>query len=81
MMSPENRRERTLTGVVAVAAIALALAGCASANAPASTSGSFKEVKQDNKSTITVWADSTRSTTVQKFEKANPNVKMKVVTT
>ena len=80
MMSHEIRRGRAIRAVVAAAAIAVALAGCASATAPATTSGSFKEAKQDKNSTITVWADSTRLPTVQKYQKANPNVKMKIVT-
>ncbi|MEV8213965.1 carbohydrate ABC transporter substrate-binding protein [Leifsonia sp. NPDC077715] len=80
MTSPERRRGQTIKAVVAAAAIAVTLAGCASASAPAATSGSFKEAKQDKNSTITVWADSSRLPTVQKYQEENPNVKMKIVT-
>jgi ABC-type glycerol-3-phosphate transport system substrate-binding protein len=81
-----SRRGRTFTALlVTAAASALALSGCASAaqseSGPSSGSGSgFTEAKQDSASTITVWADSTRLPDVQKYQKENPNVKMKIVT-
>lgn len=37
-------------------------------------------MKQDDQATITVWVDSTRSAAVDAFQKANPGVKLKVVT-
>jgi len=86
--SPRTGRRRTLVRTAAAVlslATAAVLAGCASADTTpsgTSTSGSaaFKPVTQKAGSQITVWADSTRLPAVQEYQKANPNVKLKIVT-
>jgi ABC-type glycerol-3-phosphate transport system substrate-binding protein len=86
MSSSRKTAARPRRGVIAVgaalAAAALTLSGCASANvtASASPSASFHEAAQDDSSAITVWVDSTRLPEVQQYQKANPNVKMNIVT-
>ncbi|MYS23814.1 carbohydrate ABC transporter substrate-binding protein, CUT1 family [Streptomyces sp. DvalAA-14] len=80
-------RRRALRAGAALAALAMAgvLAGCASAE-PTKDAGAqpghaaFKPVTQKAGSQITVWADSTRLPAVQAYQKAHPDVKMKIVT-
>jgi ABC-type glycerol-3-phosphate transport system substrate-binding protein len=76
------RRRSTLGAIALITAGALAaLTGCASADqSTADTSATFKPVTQDDSSSIVVWADSTRLPAVQAYQKANPNVKMDIVT-
>ncbi|WP_026151201.1 ABC transporter substrate-binding protein [Streptomyces prunicolor] len=89
MESSRSRRTGRRHSPLRAAAIALslataaALAGCASADTttPSSSKQSaFKPVAQKASSQITVWADSTRLPSVQAYQKAHPDVKMKVVT-
>lgn len=84
--SPSAGRRRTVLRTAA-AALSLAttavLAGCASADSStdaASSQSAFKPVTQKDGSQITVWADSTRLPSVKAYQKAHPDVKMKVVT-
>ncbi|MGC9671379.1 ABC transporter substrate-binding protein [Planosporangium sp. 12N6] len=62
-------------------AIAVTLAGCGGGTS-GSTTGSygFPQVTQDDKATITVWVDADRTKAADAFKKANPDVKLKVVT-
>ncbi|MEV0474793.1 ABC transporter substrate-binding protein [Streptomyces prunicolor] len=89
MESSRSRRTGRRHSPLRAAAIALslataaALAGCASADTTtpsASKQSAFKPVAQKASSQITVWADSTRLPSVQAYQKAHPDVKMKVVT-
>jgi ABC-type glycerol-3-phosphate transport system substrate-binding protein len=83
MKSPHLSRRRTATGALALITVGVlaALSGCASATTTGSgSSATFKPVAQDASSQITVWADSTRLPAVQAYQKANPNVKMNIVT-
>ncbi|WP_328580524.1 ABC transporter substrate-binding protein [Streptomyces sp. NBC_00370] len=79
-----RRAERAGAALAALAAAAV-LAGCASAD-PVKDTGAqpghadFKPVAQKDGSPITVWADSTRLPSVQAYQKAHPDVKMKIVT-
>jgi ABC-type glycerol-3-phosphate transport system substrate-binding protein len=65
---------------------ALLLAGCASATtssqSPGAKSGTatFKPAKQDDSATVTVWTDSTRLPSVQKYQKEHPQTKLDIVT-
>ncbi|MET8008177.1 ABC transporter substrate-binding protein [Nonomuraea glycinis] len=61
-------------------AIALTLAGCGSDGGSSAGSYGFPQVTQDDKAAITVWVDSDRSGAVDAFKKANPGVKLNVVT-
>jgi ABC-type glycerol-3-phosphate transport system substrate-binding protein len=71
---------RAAVAVLALTAV-VGLAGCASASQSTSSgSGAFKPVAQDDKSTITVWADSTRLPSVQAYQKSHPNAKLNIVT-
>ncbi len=77
---PRRRLAGGATALVLVAVVAL-LAGCASAAQSTSTGGgAFTPVTQDSKSTITVWADSTRLPAVQAYQKSHPNAKLNIVT-
>ncbi|GHJ41491.1 ABC transporter substrate-binding protein [Streptomyces sp. TS71-3] len=85
----QHRRRRTTTfGALALCAATALLAGCASADpTPGGSHGgsdtqapSFEPVRQKPGSEITVWTDSTRLPSVQKYQKAHPGVKMNVVT-
>lgn len=84
--SPRSGRRHTLLRTAAVTlslATAAALAGCASADTTtqsSSASPTFKSAAQKAGSQITVWADSTRLPSVQAYQKAHPDVKMKIVT-
>jgi ABC-type glycerol-3-phosphate transport system substrate-binding protein len=74
-------RKSRLAGVFALAAAAALMAGCASAqqsNGP--SAAAFQPVAQDNASTITVWADSTRLPAVQQYQKSHPDAKLNIVT-
>src|SRR5882757_7092360 len=79
-----GRRAVRAAGIALSLATAAVLAGCASADTTAQSSSSaqptFKPVTQKDGSQITVWADSTRLPSVQAYQKANPDVKMKIVT-
>ena len=75
---------RAAVAVLSVSALTV-LAGCASADpttpaSSASSAASFKPVTQDASSTVTVWTDSTRLPEVQAYQKANPGVKLNIVT-
>jgi ABC-type glycerol-3-phosphate transport system substrate-binding protein len=77
-----NRSHLSLLTAASVSAIVI-LSGCASAaqsSTSPDTSSSFKPVAQDESSAITVWTDSTRLDAVKAYQKANPAVKMDVVT-
>ncbi|MER7640157.1 MULTISPECIES: extracellular solute-binding protein [unclassified Streptomyces] len=85
--SPRSGRRHSLLRAAAVTlslATAAALAGCASADTTTQSSSSarpaFKPAAQKDGSQITVWADSTRLPSVQAYQKAHPDVKMKIVT-
>jgi ABC-type glycerol-3-phosphate transport system substrate-binding protein len=73
---------RTAAAALSLATAAV-LAGCASADTdtePSSSQAAFKPATQKDGSQITVWADSTRLPSVKAYQKANPDVKMKIVT-
>jgi ABC-type glycerol-3-phosphate transport system substrate-binding protein len=74
-----GRRLRALSATAALLA-GLSLAGCGNKGGTASGSYGFPQVKQDDKAAITVWVDADRSTAVDAFKKANPDVPLKVVT-
>ncbi|GAB3805817.1 ABC transporter substrate-binding protein [Micromonospora zhanjiangensis] len=63
-----------------ILAIAMALTGCNSKTESSSGSYGFPQVAQDDKATITVWVDADRSTAVDAFKKAHPDVSLKVET-
>ena len=81
---PHSSRPRLKVAVAALGAgCLLALAGCASADPTPAASGSaakFSPVAQKAGSEITVWADATRVPGVQAYQKAHPDVKLKIVT-
>ena len=52
----------------------------ASPAAPLRARTAFPQATQDAKSTITVWVDAARLAAAEAFQKANPDVKIKVVT-
>jgi ABC-type glycerol-3-phosphate transport system substrate-binding protein len=72
------RTSALVTGAVLVSVLA---AAC-STGSSTSSSGKFgfTEAKQVKNSTITVWVDATRLPAAQAFEKAYPNIKVKIVT-
>ncbi|MCX2748739.1 extracellular solute-binding protein [Arthrobacter sp. MI7-26] len=75
------RRRSTLTVAALGAATALlALTACGSAGTSTNGSNGFPEAKQDTSSTITVWVDADRQAAVKAFQKANPDMKINVVT-
>lgn len=76
---PSSRRARRWM-TAGTLAIALSLAGCGSKGGSATGSYGFPQVAQDDKATITVWVDSDRSGAADAFKKANPDVKINVVT-
>jgi ABC-type glycerol-3-phosphate transport system substrate-binding protein len=89
MESSRSRRTGRRHSLLRAAAVTLslataaALAGCASADTstPSSSGTSaFKPAAQKAGSQITVWADSTRLPSVQAYQKAHPDVKLKIVT-
>lgn len=79
-----SRRPRRRTAVTALGVgLLLVLTACGSADplpAEASSSDAFKPVTQKEGSEITVWADAARVPGVQAYQKAHPDVKIKIVT-
>src|SRR4051794_31404895 len=78
--SPGSRRLLSAFSATAALALGLSLAGCGSKDSSSSGAYGFPEAKQDDAATITVWVDADRSSAVDAFKKANPDVKLKVVT-
>ncbi|MEU9834722.1 extracellular solute-binding protein [Streptosporangium sp. NPDC048047] len=70
---------RAISGAGA-SAIALILAGCAADGGTSAGSYGFPQAEQDDKAPITVWVDSDRVGAADAFKKANPGVKIDVVT-
>ncbi len=61
-------------------ALTLGLAACGGTpDADKATKDGFSQAKQDSSATITVWVDQTRAAAADAFTKANPDVKIKVV--
>ncbi|MCU1471188.1 MAG: putative transporter substrate-binding protein [Glaciihabitans sp.] len=78
--APKRRVLRAALAIASLTAI-VALAGCASATQSTSTgTAGFKKAAQNNSSTITVWADSTRLPAVQAYQTSHPNAKLNIVT-
>ncbi|MEU5098686.1 extracellular solute-binding protein [Streptomyces sp. NPDC020996] len=78
-----SRSPRRVLGVALSTAALLSVAACGSADPTPSTdaaSGAFKPVAQKAGSEITVWADATRVPGVKAYQKAHPDVKLKIVT-
>lgn len=75
-----RRRATSAVAALGAATALLALAGCTSGGSTTNGSYGFPEVTQDASSTITVWVDADRQAAAKAFQKANPNVKIKVVT-
>jgi ABC-type glycerol-3-phosphate transport system substrate-binding protein len=74
-------RKSRLAGMFALAAATALVGGCASAGQSSGPSAvAFQPVAQDNASTITVWADSTRLPAVQQYQKSHPDSKLNIVT-
>jgi ABC-type glycerol-3-phosphate transport system substrate-binding protein len=72
-------RARAIRGT-ALLALALTLAACGGGKASSSNGPyGFPQVAQDANATITVWVDADRSPAVDAFKKANPDVKLNVV--
>src|SRR5689334_18217537 len=77
--TPGARARRTPGRAAAILVIALSLAACGTKNSTSSGTNGFPQVKQDDTAAITVWVDADRSTAVDAFKKAHPEVKLKVV--
>ncbi|MEE1802190.1 extracellular solute-binding protein [Streptomyces sp. JV176] len=79
-----SSRPRVTRAVATLGALCLLpLAGCASADPTPTADGpaaAFSPVPQKADSPITVWADATRVPGVKAYQKAHPDVKMKIVT-
>jgi multiple sugar transport system substrate-binding protein len=79
-----SRRQLRHAAVAVLGAFSLlTLAACGSADpTPTATSSpaAFKPVAQQEGSEITVWADAARVPGVQAYQKAHPDVKLKIVT-
>ncbi|MGY0063832.1 ABC transporter substrate-binding protein [Streptomyces sp. LZ34] len=79
-----SSRPRVTGAIAAVGVVCLlSLAGCASADPTPSANepaAKFSPVTQKAGSEITVWADATRVPGVKAYQKAHPDVKMKIVT-
>ncbi|MCX5269457.1 ABC transporter substrate-binding protein [Streptomyces sp. NBC_00199] len=78
-----RRQFRRAAAAVLGTASLLALAACGSADPTPSASSpasAFKPAAQEAGSQITVWADATRVPGVQAYQKAHPDVKIKIVT-
>ncbi|MHA6761877.1 ABC transporter substrate-binding protein [Streptacidiphilus sp. PAMC 29251] len=77
-----SRRAAAVLSAVAVGG--LLLGGCASTTGPTGNAtaapSKFTPAKQDASAPITVWVDATRLPIVKAYQKANPDVKMKIVT-
>ncbi|WP_208761831.1 ABC transporter substrate-binding protein [Microbispora hainanensis] len=66
--------------VAGASAVALTLAACGGDSGTSVGSYGFPQVTQDDKAPITVWVDSDRVSAADAFKKANPDVKIDVVT-
>jgi ABC-type glycerol-3-phosphate transport system substrate-binding protein len=77
----QTRRALSALGSAGTLAVALTLAGCGGGSGSSSSAGAygFPQVTQDDKAAITVWVDADRSSAVDAFKKANPDVPLKVV--
>lgn len=73
-----SRPGRRLAAVAAGALLALSAAGCAAPGGSASTEATTAAQSAD--SPITVWVDATRAPAAEAFQKANPDVPIKVET-
>ncbi|MEV7971181.1 extracellular solute-binding protein [Sphaerisporangium sp. NPDC088356] len=80
--STKAGRTRRWMGTVGTGALAIALtvAGCSSSGGTTSGSNGAPQAAQDDKAPITVWVDADRSGAVDAYKKANPDVKLDVVT-
>ncbi|MFI1484014.1 ABC transporter substrate-binding protein [Streptomyces sp. NPDC020747] len=81
---PRSSRTRVTGAIAALGVMSLlSLAGCASADPTPAANGpaaKFSPAPQKAGSEITVWADATRVPGVKAYQKAHPDVKMKIVT-
>jgi ABC-type glycerol-3-phosphate transport system substrate-binding protein len=77
--SPGARRRLTALSGTAALVLSLGLAACGNKTESSSGTYGFPQAKQDDAAAITVWVDADRSTAVDAFKKANPDVKLKVV--
>ncbi len=76
-----SRTLRVLVAAASVTALGFALAGCTSGSgSSANGQYGFPEATQSSSSTLTVWVDNTRVAALDAFKKANPDVKVDVVT-
>jgi ABC-type glycerol-3-phosphate transport system substrate-binding protein len=75
-----RRAARIAAASLAAASLAVGLAACSGSSSSGGGAYGFSEAKQVKGSTITVWVDATRAPAAAAFEKANPGVKVKVVT-
>ncbi|WP_433088809.1 ABC transporter substrate-binding protein [Dactylosporangium sp. CA-052675] len=73
-------RRRSAVISTAALTVALTLAGCGKSGGTSEGSYGFAQVAQDDKAPITVWVDADRAGAVDAFKKANPDVKLEVVT-
>lgn len=81
MTNTTQHRLRAGLGAIAILASAAIMAGCASAEPTKPTGGSgFAPVAQDEKSAIDVLVDPTRQAAVEAYQKAHPDVKLKIET-
>jgi ABC-type glycerol-3-phosphate transport system substrate-binding protein len=78
--STRARRWASAISGAGALALTLALTGCGTNGGSSSGAYGFPQVTQDGKATITVWVDADRSSAVDAFKKANPGVRLKVVT-
>ncbi|MFJ2956343.1 ABC transporter substrate-binding protein [Streptomyces sp. NPDC087270] len=84
--TPRRSAVRTAVAAVALAAATALVAGCGASADTTKDAGTaaghaaFTPAAQKAGSPITVWADATRLPSVQAYQKAHPDVKMKVVT-
>lgn len=74
-----RRVSRLFAAGVAAAALVTGLAACTGGGAGSNSTYGFPEAPQNKNATLTVWVDATRAPAVQAFEKANPSVKVKMV--
>ncbi|MEV0560532.1 extracellular solute-binding protein [Dactylosporangium sp. NPDC050588] len=72
---------RRWVGAAALAlTLTLTVAGCGSDSGTTSGSYGFPQAAQDDKAKLTVWVDADRSSAVDAFKKANPDVQLEAVT-
>jgi ABC-type glycerol-3-phosphate transport system substrate-binding protein len=71
---------RMIAAGVTVIAAALSFAACASPAANKPTATSTSAATQDPNAVLTVWVDSTRQPMAEAYQKAHPDVKMKIET-